>query len=532
MPTWYYCSDEHRLSEHSDTSFLKTSMFEVFAENISVRMNGKTILNDISFTLPEGKSMAITGPSGSGKTTLGRLISGGILPNSGVLKISEGKRCLMVEQQDNFIAVSHMRSGYYGQRYENLGMEDVPTVGGFLLAMAQSIKREIGQAEIESGLKQMDMLQLINRKLMLLSNGERKRVQLAAALLQQPDILILDQPFIGLDILARKILEQAIIQLINSGKTIVLICDSEHIPDRIDLVLEMNQGRIHQFVERKKYAFAETENTKPEPNSRFIQELHPAVDDHFGLAVKMTNVRVSLAGNEILKNIDWTVRKGERWAVMGPNGAGKTTLLSLINADNPQGYVNDLVLFDRKRGSGESIWDIKKRIGFVSPELHLFFLRGKGIFNSIPGLDSTAGFKGNSISCIDVITSGFHDLVGISEYKSEMHQKAARQWLDILNMNHLADRLFHEASLSEQRLLLLARALVKMPSLLILDEPCQGLDPHQTKLFTHMLDQLCSQIETTLIYVTHYPEEIPRCVEYLLQLEHGEVKSCGKFQPH
>lgn len=525
------CTDEQPLSEHSNTSFLKTRMSEISAEHISFRMNGKTILNNLSFNLPEGKSMAITGPSGSGKTTLGRLISGVILPHSGWLKISEDKRCLMVDQQDNFIVVSHMRSGYYAQRYENLGMEDIPTVGEFLQAITQSIKTEISQAEIEASLRQMDMFQLIDRKLMLLSNGERKRVQLAAALLQKPDILILDQPFIGLDILARKILEQAIIQLTDSGKTIILICDSEHILDRIDLVLELNQGSIHQFVERKKYVFADNKNTKPELNGKFIQELHPAVEDHFWLAVKMTNVRVSLAGNEILKNINWTVRKGERWAVMGPNGAGKTTLLSLINADNPQGYVNDLVLFDRKRGSGESIWDIKKRIGFVSPELHLFFLRGKGIFNSIPGLDNTAGFKGNSISCTDVITSGFHDLVGISEHKSEMHQKAARQWLSILDMNHLSVRLFHEASLSEQRLLLLARALVKMPSLLILDEPCQGLDPHQTKLFTNMLDQLCSLIETTLIYVTHYPEEIPRCVEYLLQLENGEVKSCGKFQP-
>ena len=505
-------------------------MSEISAEHISVSMNGKTILNELRFFLPEGKSMAITGPSGSGKTTLGRLIAGLIVPHSGFLKVGDEKRCLMVEQQDNFMAVSHMRSGYYGQRYENLGMEDVPTVGGLLQEMARSIKTKLSQAEIELALRQMDVLHLINRKLMLLSNGERKRVQLAAALLQKPDVLILDQPFVGLDVLARKILEQTIVQLMDSGKTIVLICDSEHIPVQIGLVLELNQGRIHQYVDREKFVLPENKSANPELNRKFIQELQPAVDNQFGLAVKMTNVRVSLAGNEILKNINWTVRKGERWAVMGPNGAGKTTLLSLINADNPQGYANDLVLFDRKRGSGESIWDIKKRIGFVSPELHLFFLRGKGIFNSIPGLESTAGFKGNSISCTDVITSGFNDLVGISEYKSDMHQKAARQWLDFLDLNRLAGRLFHEASLSEQRLLLLARAMVKMPSLLILDEPCQGLDPYQTKLFTKMLDQLCSQIETTLIYVTHYSEEIPRCVEYLLQLENGEVKSLGKFQ--
>ena len=153
-----------------------------------------------------------------------------------------------------------------------------------------------------------------------------------------------------------------------------------------------------------------------------------------------------------------------------------------------------------KRGSGESIWDIKKRIGYVSPELHLYFLRGKGIFNTIPGLEKSIPSGGNSLRCDEVIISGFNEQIGFSSSHSDFQKKAVKIWFSVLQLEHLTDSKFAEASLSEQRLLLLARALVKMPSLLILDEPCQGLDPHQIRRFTGMLDVTCAHLDTTVIY--------------------------------
>ncbi|HPR84648.1 MAG TPA: hypothetical protein PLG33_01280, partial [Prolixibacteraceae bacterium] len=194
-----------------------------------------------------------------------------------------------------------------------------------------------------------------------------------------------------------------------------------------------------------------------------------------------------------------------------------------------QGYANDLTLFDRRRGSGESIWDIKQRIGYVSPELHLYFLRGKGIFNTIPGLEKSLPMGGNPLRCDEVITSGFNEQIGFSASHSDFQKKAVRTWFSILQLEHLADSIFAEASLSEQRLLLLARALVKLPALLILDEPCQGLDAHQTRRFTAILDVICRHLDTTIIYVTHYQEEIPQSVTQQLQLENGQVKYCGAY---
>jgi len=495
-------------------------MHSIEFNHIFYKPDGKTILDDISFALPEGQSMAVVGPSGCGKTTLGRLIAQKLEPTSGELTFAEGLTCRMVEQQDNFMAISHIGSSYYGQRYENQGMEQSPTVFSYLQQTAEKV---YGVMEL------LNIAHLNNSKLMMLSNGERKRTQLAEALLHHPDVLVLDQPFVGLDVQSRQNLSRQISDLHRSGKTIVLICDALHVPDEIDWVLEMDRGQVSRWILRSEYAPKEEQIDSPEMMESYFATLQKSDDAEFELAVLMNKVTVVHGEREILKNIDWTVRKGERWALMGPNGAGKTTLLSLITADNPQGYVNDLTLFDRRRGSGESIWDIKKRIGYVSPELHLFFLRGKGIFNTIPGLEKSLPSGGNTLRCDEVMTSGFNEQIGFSASHSDFQKKAVRTWFSILQLEHLAESRFAEASLSEQRLLLLARALVKLPALLILDEPCQGLDAHQTRRFTAMLDVICRHLDTTIIYVTHYSEEIPACVSKRLQLEQGQAKYCGAF---
>lgn len=495
-------------------------MHSIEFNHVVFKPDGKSILNDISFALSEGQSMAIVGPSGCGKTTMGRLIARKLEPTSGELMFAENLNCRMVEQQDNFMAISRIGSSYYGQRYENQGMEQSPTILAYLQQTAD---------EVEWAMELLNIAHLKNSKLMMLSNGERKRTQLAEALLNHPDVLVLDQPFVGLDVQSRQNLSQRIVELHHSGKTIVLICDPLHIPEEIDWVLELKDGNVLRWVSQKDFVPENVAEDSPEPLEHYFADLPVSGDELFEYAVRMNKVTVIHGGREILKNIDWTVLKGERWALMGPNGAGKTTLLSLITADNPQGYVNDLTLFDRKRGSGESIWDIKQRIGYVSPELHLYFLRGKGIFNTIPGLEKSLPSGGNTLRCDDVITSGFNEQIGFSLSHSDFQKKAVKTWFSILRLEHLADSKFAEASLSEQRLLLLARALVKLPALLILDEPCQGLDLHQTRRFTAMLDVICHHLDTTIIYVTHYPEEIPACVTKQLQLENGQVRYCGTF---
>lgn len=219
----------------------------------------------------------------------------------------------------------------------------------------------------------------------------------------------------------------------------------------------------------------------------------------------MRDVHIQYGDIVILDDINWNVKAGDRWALLGHNGAGKSTLLSLINGDNPQAYANDITLFDKKRGTGESIWDIKSKIGFVSPELHQYFPTDN--------------------SCLQVIESGYYDTLGLFRKSSPAKAETALRWMKALEIDKYARTLLKNIPASAQRLCLLARALIKNPDLLIFDEPCQGMDTHQQQHFKKLIDTICGMSKVTLIYVTHYQHEIPDSVNQVLKLEKGRVVS-------
>jgi molybdate transport system ATP-binding protein len=223
----------------------------------------------------------------------------------------------------------------------------------------------------------------------------------------------------------------------------------------------------------------------------------------------MENVNVSYNGTPILKHIHWTVRGGEHWALLGPNGSGKTTLLSLILGDNPQAYANQITLFGRRRGSGESIWEIKKHVGWVSPELHLYYPK-----------------RG---SCLDVVCSGLFDSVGLYHACSSGHREVARSWMRRLGLPDYADAAFAGLSEGEQRMVLIARALVKRPSLLVLDEPCQGLDAGHRDRVLHIIDAAGQHLGTSVIYVTHNTGELPKLITHVMRLSRGQIVEQGRI---
>lgn len=488
---------------------------------VTLKSTESTILNDINITIPKGVSHAITGISGSGKTTLGKIIAGIAKPTYGTCEYS-GEIRLMVQQQDNFVSVTGRKSAYYGQRYENTWMDTSPHIDEYLLAIASKHGIDITEDEISSVMRQLDLEDLKTRRILQLSNGERKRTQLAAALLQKPDLLVLDQPFVGLDVSSRTHLAEVLEALQKDGITLIIICDPEEIIASISDVIELEAGQVKQLVKRERYQPKFAISPLLNQLNKSLLKGYYSIKNEFKFAVDMNNINVSLSGNTILKDITWQIKKGEQWALIGHNGAGKTTLLSLITADNPQGYTNDLKLFDIQRGSGESVWDIKKRIGYLSPELHLYFLRGEGIYNSIPGLSDTPHDSYCSLTCLDVILSGLKDELGFVSNCTDSEINAGKSWLKFIGYEMFEKRPFTHTSLGEQRALLLARALVKCPDLIILDEPCQGMDRYQTKHFTHLLDLICKELNTTLIYVTHYNNELPGCIKRTIELKKGE----------
>jgi molybdate transport system ATP-binding protein len=221
----------------------------------------------------------------------------------------------------------------------------------------------------------------------------------------------------------------------------------------------------------------------------------------------MRNVDVTYGEIAILRNVNWTIRAGESWALLGPNGSGKTTLLSLISGDHPQAYANDIAVFGRRHGEGEAVQDLKKQIGWVSPELQVYFL--------------------DSCTCLETVESGFQETIGLYEKVTPAQGRAARKWLKRFGLTSFAEAPLFELSAGLQRTVLLARALVKRPKLLILDEPCQGLDLAHQEHFLEMLDSILRSGKETAVYVTHRPEEIPSSIRRVLRLKNGRAHPAG-----
>jgi molybdate transport system ATP-binding protein len=212
----------------------------------------------------------------------------------------------------------------------------------------------------------------------------------------------------------------------------------------------------------------------------------------------MRNVRVTYGDSVIFDNINWEIRPGDCWALSGPNGSGKSTLLSLINGDHPQAYANDIVLFDKKRGSGESIWDIKKRIGFMSPELFQYFPY--------------------HFTCLQVVESGFYDTIGLLRQSQQQNRQIAEKWMSLMGLFSVRENRLSEIPASQQRMCLLARALVKNPYLLMLDEPCLGFDQSQQQAFKRLIEAMAKLSDLAIIYVTHHKETLPDSITKTLTL--------------
>ena len=458
-------------------------------ENYQVFRGGQPVTARLNWEIYAGEFWVLIGKTGSGKTSLAQSLAG-LFYYHGQRTKSDGLTVSFIEQQHHFKNRSNTSDFYYQQRFQSQDAEDA--------ASLREMLRGYDEKEWLPLIEKMHLSSSIDKPMIQLSNGENKRFQLVLGLLTKPELLILDNPFTGLDIDGRKLLHHVLDELHTQGIAIVLITSAWEIPETCSHILELEKNNIKFSGNAGEYIPAEVGNGKEIPAS-LLKGLPIINENDFEVAFKVKDGHVKYGDKIIIDQLNWEIRKGDRVCISGPNGAGKSTLLSLITGDHPQAYANDIILFDRKRGSGESIWDIKRKIGLVSPELHLFFPNGTTVYHAIG--------------------SGLLDTIGLFKQLSDQQNELMDKWIDIFHLTDLKHKSLSQLSLGEQRKALLARALVKNPPLLVLDEPCQGLDTEQTTEFNLRIDQLVAHFGHTLIYVSHYSGQLPNCIKSFLHLE-------------
>ena len=369
---------------------------------------------------------------------------------------------------------------------------ETPTVGdlletAFLMTGDDTPERREMQRHLYS---MFHMDESLDKYIITLSSGELRKFQLTKTLFANPKLLIMDNPFIGLDAETRDQLRQLLLTVAKERdmELILVLAKTDDIPYYVTDVQWMSEDTSvppHVLTGAQREAILSLPYTHSDYDCQRVVEMH--------------HVTIRYGSRTILKDLDWTVNNGDRWALSGQNGSGKSTLLSLVCADNPQSYACDITLFDRPRGSGETIWDIKRHIGYVSPEMHRSYKR--------------------NLPAIRIVASGLMDSIGLYAVPNEQDYDKCRFWLNIFGISHLAERPFLQLSSGEQRLVLLARAFVKDPQLLILDEPLHGLDLWNRRLAKDVIETFCQRRGKTLIMVTHYQEELPAIITQHLVLE-------------
>ena len=458
----------------------------------------------VNFVMNPGEQIALVGPNGGGKS---RLVD--ILISRWPLLMNEVKYHFPSSVSDmvcDNIKYLTFRDSYgdadgtfyYQQRWNSQDMEITPVVRDLL--------PDVQQSELTEKLYALfGVDEMLNKHVVLLSSGEMRKFQIVKTLLANPRVLIVDNPFIGLDSDTRTLLKELFLQLIShfSLQLILVLSKPDDIPDfithvipvedricgekqtRAEFLTNCKHGCLHALPEEKIQRLIALENNNETLDTDEI--------------VNLENVTIRYGERTILKDLNWTIKKGEKWALSGENGAGKSTLLSLICADNPQSYTCNISLFGKKRGTGESIWEIKKHIGYVSPEMFRSYSK--------------------NLPVIDIVASGLYDTVGLYRRPKPEHLASCEWWLDIFGISDLKDRNFMQLSSGEQRMVLLARAFVKDPDLLILDEPLHGLDNYRCRLVKDIIEAFCLRKDKTLIMVTHYPEELPDSITHSLHIQ-------------
>ncbi|EFK10272.1 ABC transporter, ATP-binding protein [delta proteobacterium NaphS2] len=505
-------------------------------DKISVRLYDRLYLRNTSWEINTHENWAILGPNGSGKTTLAKALFGGVPVVRGSVrhhvKPSEENSEIPEKVPVGYASPELFREvferellqesfrDFSGRIHEKTTPRDIVTQG--------MPKGACEEKDFEHDLlyfaEKLGISGLLNRDICAVSSGELCKVVIVRALIRKPKLLILDEPFNGLDSRSRNDLKENLDDLILSGVRLVLITHRfEELPSGITHVLQMEDGKIRLAGEKKQIL-------RSVANLNGKQKVHPfALHDMAVLPEKKTlsgaelttrpkgqtlidmrHVTVRYGDTVVLDDFNWEVKTGENWLILGENGAGKSTVLKLILGDNPQAYSNHVFVFDKKRGVGTSIWETKKKIGMVSTEFQARYPKNVPVFH--------------------VVLSGFHDSMGLYRACSKEQKDTAMAWMEMLSIDHLKECTFGSLSYGQRKMTLIARAVAKSPALLFLDEPCDGLDRGNRQKILGVLEKIGKDTATKLVYVTHHDDEILPCITHRLMLCQGKIVESAEIR--
>ncbi len=462
-------------------------------DDLSVDFDGRFQLHDVTWAIAPGEQWLITGANGSGKSALAAVLAGEGDITSGTLSgLPDGVALVSYERQAELIAAE--------LRKDDADILDVISDGTPVAEVIADgcLDEQLAEELVDT----LGLRPLMDRAFRKLSTGETRKVMLIRALTSGPDLLVLDEPFDGLDHDSLLWLRGYLTDRAKTLPMVMVLNRFDECPDFITHMAYVEDGRLlHQVDRADERAFGELHQLLHLKTSDLeVPAGDPAIElpalnpDEPLVQIKRATVRYT--DNVVFENLDWTIEANQHWQVSGPNGSGKTCLLSLITGDHPQCYVNDITVFGFQRGTGESIWQIKQYIGYVSTALQWEYRVGTSLRN--------------------VIISGFYDSIGLYTRSTDTQKAIADDWLALLGMTDRADEPFNAMSFGEQRLALIARAMVKHPPLLILDEPCLGLDDMNRQLVLALIERICAGSTTTVLYVNHRTQDhIPGIDQHL-----------------
>ena len=498
----------------------------IVIEDCSVGDILSPVIKSLDWRLLPGEAWVAVGPSGGGKEAFAAALAGllPMRPNDG------GQYYHGLEDSTAIVSFEAAAALLQKERYNDDsdfvegGVSEGTTVRSFIAAALPAVDAPgyPGGKGLEShpAVQNCGVLECLDRGLKRLSTGECRRALLCRTVVSKPALIVAVEPYEGLDIATRSRLHGMLESLVSAAvkgeagaPAIVIVDRLEHVPATVNRVVHFEGGTVRFAGSRDAFVARYAELTRRDsqlpfapPSETGLARKATAEPEDSGNVplIELKDVTVAWSGKVVLDRLSWTVYPDQHWLVRGPNGSGKTTLLELITGDNPQAYCNYVSVFGRRRGSGQTIWELKSQLGLVSYRLHLEYR-----YLADMALE-------------DVILSGLYDSIGLYTTVGEGERELARSWLELAGFNGKGRQQFGRLSFGEQRALLVARAAIKLPKLLILDEPCHGLDETQRSFVLSLLASIARRGHSTMIHVTHDPNEVQSFETRVLELLPGQ----------